>query len=193
MIPLSAIVALEVMLEPEGLDPKEWQFSFKVGTKDRYYTLFAPTKAEKEMWVHAFNTILKYKRKAEELKHHDLTEPKRPNQELEMGMENEGFDEAEGEEEEVEEEPERRQPRRMRDEGDFMEDNGRRLRVAGKQHQPESSEEDEELKQSPKRQQEVGGRARREDVQPRRNPVEEDSEEEEEKVHKKVNQRLGRS
>ena len=179
------------MLEPEGIDPKEWQFSFKVGTKDRSYTLFAPTKAEKEMWVHAFNTILKYKRKAEEMKHHGLTEPKRPNQELEMGMENEGFDEAEGEEEEHEEEPERRDPRRIRDEGDYMEDNGRRLRVAGKQQHYESSEEDEELKEQPRRQHEVDNRQRRrEDEQPRKHPVEVDSEEEEEKAHKKVNQRV---
>ena len=31
----------------------------QVTTKDRSYHLYASSKAEKEMWVHAFNTIRK--------------------------------------------------------------------------------------------------------------------------------------
>lgn len=70
-------------------EEKEWTHYFTVLTIDREYCLFAPTRAEKEMWVHAFKTILKYKHKAEEMKKGEYA-PNNENQ-LEMGVENEGF------------------------------------------------------------------------------------------------------
>jgi hypothetical protein len=64
VIPLRDIIDLTNTDGPEF--DKEWQYSFTVVTKDREYFLFAQTRDDKEMWMHAFNTILKYKHKAAE-------------------------------------------------------------------------------------------------------------------------------
>ena len=65
VIPLRDIEALstnDLDYDGKSKEPKEWEHYFKLVTKERTFELFAQTKAEKEMWVHAFNTILKYKR-----------------------------------------------------------------------------------------------------------------------------------
>lgn len=125
--------------------------------------LLAPNKAEKEMWVHAFNTILKYKRKADEHKHHPNEEVKQPikdqKQQLELGREDEGFEDPEEEEFEDEEEDKYED----QDQGDFMEDNRQPQRVirdkpSTNQHHHSTSDEDADLHPQS---QELGQRHRR--------------------------------
>lgn len=162
VIPLREIIDLKVLADPEGGNVKEWTFGFVVVTTEREYMLLAPNKAEKEMWVHAFNTILKYKRKAEENKHHPHEEAKEPKkeqkQQLEIGREDEGFEDPE--EEECEDEDARYD---NRDEGDFMEDNRQPQRVikdkpSVNQRHHSTSDEDEDLQPQA---QELGQRQRR--------------------------------
>ena len=117
-IPLRDI--LDFSANEEATEIKDWDYYFTVLTRDREYCLFAPTRSEKEMWVHAFRTILKYKHKADEDKR--LEEEGGGNRELEIGMENEGFEDVEEEGEGYEEV--KVSPRRnSREEGDFMEAN----------------------------------------------------------------------
>lgn len=123
VIPLRDIIDLKNILEPEIA--KEWQFMFKVMTREREYQLFAQTKAEKEMWVHAFSTILKYKNKAADIKKQESERPS--NKQLEIGMENEGFDASE--EDSNEENKQSHGSRSPQRNGDFMEANPRQLQV----------------------------------------------------------------
>lgn len=107
VIPLRDINKITSPDDPVETNLKEWQFSFEVGTKERNYVLYAPTKAEKEMWVHAFNTILKYKRKAEDNKKKESDHKK-----VDDRMDDEEQLDFEEEEEEQEEE--------KHDRGDYM-------------------------------------------------------------------------
>jgi hypothetical protein len=112
VIPLRDIENITSPDDPSEVNLKEWQFCFEVGTKGRNYQLYAPTKAEKEMWVHAFNTILKYKRKAEDSKKKE-GDHKKVNDRLD-DEEHVDFEEEEEEEEQEEEKHDRR------DKGDYM-------------------------------------------------------------------------
>uniref|UniRef100_A0A7S3J3V2 PH domain-containing protein n=1 Tax=Euplotes harpa TaxID=151035 RepID=A0A7S3J3V2_9SPIT len=142
-----------------GREPKEWEFDFIVVTKDRSYHLFASSKAEKEMWVHAFNTILKYKRKAEEVKQ-TQSHKREEHKHQEVRSEDEDFNEAEGEGEAEEDEeedltdPQSRPNRPMvkKNEGDYMEDDGRRMirnPKLDKKHHPTSEDENAEEDKQP--------------------------------------------
>lgn len=134
VIPLRDIVDLRNILEPEMA--KEWQYMFMVMTKERNYHLSAQTKAEKEMWVHAFNTILKYKNKAADIKKQESERPS--NRELEMGMENEGFDASEEDSDEEQKQSRgRRSPQRN---GDYMEANPRQLQTRKEPSQKSGSD-----------------------------------------------------
>ena len=73
------------------------------------------------MWVHAFNTILKYKKKAAEMK----GTHENPHEEH-FGEEDEGFKEGEAENE-GEGEIEENNIQNRYNQGDYMEDDGRRM------------------------------------------------------------------
>ena len=147
VIPLRDIVDLEANNDYGKREPKEWEYDFKVITKDRSYHLFAPNKAEKEMWVHAFNTILKYKRKASENKphekHHDEDVIETDQAAEDDDNDDGGFEEEKrkrrGESSSSEDSREYKRKKKNPNEGDYMEDNGRRQL---KGHQELSREEE---------------------------------------------------
>jgi len=144
VIPLRDINGLNSPSEPENQAAKKWIYAFEVITKNRNYLLYAPTKAEKEMWVHAFNTILKYKKKAEEVK--GTSKNKDMDEEVDLNMNgpsDDGFDDVE----------ERKDRRRHSpdNEGDFMEDDRRRKQEKPQEKSEEgegSSSEDSDLRPS---------------------------------------------
>ena len=60
-IPLRDIESLEVLAGNEG-GLKDWEYQFEVKTRSREFSLFAPNKPELDMWVLAFETLLKFRK-----------------------------------------------------------------------------------------------------------------------------------
>lgn len=131
-IPLRDIIDF---VEPEDSTGKEWDNKFAVITREREYYLFAQTKNEKEMWAHAFRTILKYKYKEKE-QHKEPT----PDPQLDMGEEKDGFSESEGEDHE-EEKYDRREQSDEEDRGDFMTANAGHLAHSKAKPKPDQKED----------------------------------------------------
>ena len=122
VIPLRDITDIKVLAEVGTSKSKEWRYAFNVETREREYILIAQTWADKEMWVHAFNTILKYKNKAKEIQRQPTDQE---DGKFDEAVEDEGFDESEGEADDERGHRERQPARDNR--GDFMEADPRQL------------------------------------------------------------------
>ena len=61
IIPLRDIESLEVIAGNDG-KLKDWEYHFEVKTRSREFSLYAPNKPELDMWVLAFETLLKFRK-----------------------------------------------------------------------------------------------------------------------------------
>lgn len=122
-------------------EPKEWEHYFKLTTKERTFEFYAQTKAEKEMWVHAFNTILKYKRSSKN------GHVEGPNEEEKDAVYDENQPSSE-------DDPDLYDQQDNHDEGDFMEDN-RQNNLRPKARHDSDEEDRHEQNEQPTRNQQI--------------------------------------